>query len=357
MKRIFILCVMAAVMIGEITALPITIDLKKVYEIGSGDLILGEVPNLARDKEGNLFVPDSKAYKIYKFSPTGKSLLSFGQKGEGPGDFKRLYSVAISKDNELMVGGQNTLSVFDTAGKLKKKYNLSRLGYIFHIKYAGGDHILYKELVDRNSPPPLNLARVSPEVKIIKKPFLKGEDDPVSHEIMMSNKIYTANFYYAYSAGCAAASLSKTYLVKIIDEQGKVVHTITRDLEKPGISKKERAYLIETDINQWKAIQHYPKSVLNNLKRLIPRHKCFIGGLAVSAKYIFVGRIKEDITDPDAPVPVDLFTVKGKFLGQVRIRLFPALVTEKHMYFLERNEEDDLIVTKYEFSLNTRQRD
>ena len=197
------------------------------------------------------------------------------------------------------------------------------------------------------------LARVYPEVKIIKKPFLNDEDDPVVHECMMSNKIYTSHFYYTYSAsaGCAAVSLSKTYLVKIIDEQGKVVHTITRDPEKPEISKKEREYLIERDIFRSKTFRHLPKSVLNDLKGLIPNHKCFIRGLTLSGKHIFVGRIEEDITGPEAPVPVDLFTLKGKFLGQGKIRSFPELVTEKYMYFIERNDEDDLLVTKYEYRL------
>lgn len=353
MKKALILCMTALVMIGTITAQPLTIDLKKVYEIGSGDLILGDVPNLARDKQGNLFVPDSKAYKIYKFSPEGKLLLSFGQKGEGPGDFKRLCSVVISENNELMVGGQNTLSVFDTAGKLKKKYNLSRLGYIFNITYAGGHHVLYREIMKRNSPVPLNLARVSPELNVIEKPFLKDGDDPVVHECMMSNKIYTSHFYYTYSAsaGCAAAALSKKYLIKIIDERGKVVHRITRDLEKPEIGKKERNYLVETDIMLSKTFRHLPKSVRSDLKGLIPGHKCFIRGLTLSGKYVFVGRIKEDITDPKAPVPVDLFTLKGKFLGQIKMRSFPESVTEKHMYFIERNEADDLLVTKYEYRL------
>jgi hypothetical protein len=339
---------------GAAFGLPLKTELKKVYEIGSGDLILGDVPNLAQDREGNLFVPDSKVFKIFKFSPTGKLLLSFGQRGEGPGDFKRLYSVAISRKNEILVGGMNTLSVFDTKGKLKKKYNLSRFGIIFGVKYAGGNNVLYKELVDRVNPPPLNLGQVSPEVKIIKKPFLTCSNPPIHKEIGLFNKVFAPHIYYSYSAGHAVAALSEKYLVKIIDEEGNVVHTIKRDLEKPELSKKERDYLIETDINQWKALNNEPKSVINTLKRMVPYKKSFIGGIAVSGKYIFVERIKDDITDEESPVPVDVFTIKGKFLGQVKLRLFPALVTEKFMYFVERNEEDDLLVTKYTFRMSAR---
>jgi hypothetical protein len=354
MKNFAMLCLIAAMITVEALGLTLKTELKKVYEIGSGDLILGDVPNLAQDREGNLYVPDIKAFKIHKFSPTGKLLLSFGQRGEGPGDFRRLHSVAISENNELMVGGWSSLSVFDTEGKLKKKYNLSRLGYIFNIKYVGGNNILYIRLVDRNSPPPLNLAQVAPEVKILTKPFLTCSKPPMYKEIALFNKAYAPEIYYSYSNGYAAAALSEKYLVKIIVEDGKAVHTIERDVPKPELSKKERDYLIETDVNQWKELKKYSQSVSEKLKRLIPHKKCFIGGIAVSGEYVFVERIKDDITDEEAPVPVDVFSIKGKFLGQVKLRLFPALVTEKFMYFVERNEEDDLLVTKYTFSMRSR---
>ena len=70
------------------------LDMKKDLELGrEGDMFYW-VSSVCEDDEENIYLLDSRVYKVRKFSKDGKELLSFGSKGEGPGEFKspsRLY--------------------------------------------------------------------------------------------------------------------------------------------------------------------------------------------------------------------------------------------------------------------------
>jgi hypothetical protein len=65
---------------------------------------------------------DTSPHTISRYSPTGKFVRHIGQKGEGPGDIKRLGSFAINPLNETIyvtefVNGNKWISRFSTDGK------------------------------------------------------------------------------------------------------------------------------------------------------------------------------------------------------------------------------------------------
>ena len=71
---------------------------------------------------GRIYVSDRRHYNIKVFSNTGKFLFKFGDKGEGPGLFKRWFGVfTVSPDGLVLQGdywgGNRFLNVFDGNGK------------------------------------------------------------------------------------------------------------------------------------------------------------------------------------------------------------------------------------------------
>jgi len=100
--------------------------LKKVGEIGEKfgegeEDYFWHIDDLCCDDEGNLYVADSGWNKIFKFSPEGKFLGSFGREGQGPGEFMgqpRRLPLSISYGND------GHLYVFDSGNQRIAKFTL-----------------------------------------------------------------------------------------------------------------------------------------------------------------------------------------------------------------------------------------
>ena len=75
--------------------------------------------NIARDREGQLYVADSMNFRIQIFTPQGRYISSFGQLGDGSGDFNRPKGIAVDSDGHVYVveGLQDVVQIFDREGR------------------------------------------------------------------------------------------------------------------------------------------------------------------------------------------------------------------------------------------------
>ena len=100
------------------------------------------------DREGNVWVTDCACTlgrsaqpanppagpQIFKFSPDGKLIKTWGQWGKGPDDFDQPHALAMDSRGRLFVGdrGNNRIKIFDQNGKLLDTwYQFSRPSGIF----------------------------------------------------------------------------------------------------------------------------------------------------------------------------------------------------------------------------------
>ncbi|MFC1563796.1 NHL repeat-containing protein [candidate division KSB1 bacterium] len=58
--------------------------------------------DLEVDNYGNIYILDTGNYRIQKFDPGGRYLITIGSKGEGPGEFLTTSCIQIDKDNNLL---------------------------------------------------------------------------------------------------------------------------------------------------------------------------------------------------------------------------------------------------------------
>ncbi len=94
------------------------LQLEKKAVFGGDEPVLERIEGVCEDEEGNFYVLDVKAFKVYKVSPQGKLLLSFGHKGEGPGDFLGPHHIAMSEKGQIIVCEHLSLvSIFDRQKK------------------------------------------------------------------------------------------------------------------------------------------------------------------------------------------------------------------------------------------------
>lgn len=110
--------------------IPMRVVFKEELSIGvvEGDeqYMFGKGIVFNTDEEGNYYVADLENYRIQKYDPKGKYLLTIGRKGQGPGEFTSLSLPRFDKDNNLYVSDEanRRISFFNKDGKFLRQIQL-----------------------------------------------------------------------------------------------------------------------------------------------------------------------------------------------------------------------------------------
>ena len=64
--------------------------------------------DMSLDSQGNVYVADSGNHRIQKFSPDGEFLASYGEKGQGPGEFQIMGGIAVDNQGRMYVTDRST---------------------------------------------------------------------------------------------------------------------------------------------------------------------------------------------------------------------------------------------------------
>jgi len=77
-----------------------------------------------KDNDGNLYVLDAGNFRVQKYDPNGKFLLSFGREGGGPGEFTMPRSVELGNDGKLYLFDRTSslMHIFHQDGKFDESY-------------------------------------------------------------------------------------------------------------------------------------------------------------------------------------------------------------------------------------------
>ena len=91
--------------------------------------IFGRINDVATDINKNIYLVDGPNKCIKKYDSTGTFIFAIGQKGEGPGEFKRITDVFITSSGDLYVcdPGNNRVSIFSSSGKFQKSFQVTSL--------------------------------------------------------------------------------------------------------------------------------------------------------------------------------------------------------------------------------------
>jgi len=96
--------------------------LEPVLRIGTeagGPEEFGRIRSLTADADGNIYVADNLAHTIRVFAADGRHMRSMGGRGQGPGEFADLYSLAWLGDGlAAMDPGNARISIFSREGEV-----------------------------------------------------------------------------------------------------------------------------------------------------------------------------------------------------------------------------------------------
>ncbi|HCS46764.1 MAG TPA: hypothetical protein DIW61_00315, partial [Candidatus Aminicenantes bacterium] len=301
------------------------IKLNQLLEIGREELLFGSIASVCEDGQSNFYVLDRLEQKVFKFSPDGRLLIKFGQKGQGPGDFQSPGQIVFTSQGELAVlEDLFYVSFLKTDGTFIRRLDLNGrlgLGFIGPDRFYGWiwrPEDQQQLLVDAKN----NILRTFHA--IAKDQFSVNLPDETGRAVMFnySNDIYVPQFLYAHGGGLSAVGISDRYEIALLDESGQPVASINRDLKTQKFSAGEKGYL-ERELQEFAKSKGWPNRVARELGKKIPSLKNIINSVRISPENVFVFRFLPDITAKEAHLPVDIFTLKGEFLGTAELPEIP----------------------------------
>jgi hypothetical protein len=333
----------------------ITLNFGPSLELGREELLFGSITSVCEDAQGNFFVLDAKEFRVMRFSPLGKLLLAFGQKGQGPGDFQSPDMIVRTPQNEIAVHEISYISFLKADGSFVRRLELNgRLGLV----YLGPNRFLAWDwqpdsrqqiMLDRDN----NI--VATFYAQARDSFSTALTDETGRAVMFnySSDVYVPELLFGYNEGLGLVGISDRYDLTLLDENGKVVGSIRRDIRAGNINGRERAYL-EREIREFAKTRNWPGAAVRELVKKIPAFKAMIRAVRISPRYVFVFRVGKDIAREGGAVPVDVFSRGGDFLGSVTLNQVPLFISDKAMYFAETDDSGNEYLRRSEYWLSAR---
>jgi hypothetical protein len=333
------------------TSLQIKLD--QPLEIGRKELLFGSIASVCEDGQANFYVLDRLEQKVFKFSPDGRLLTKFGQKGEGPGDFQSPGQIVFTSQGELAVlEDLFYVSYLKTDGTFIRRLDLNGrlgLGFIGPDRFYGWiwrPEDQQQVMIDGKN----SVLRTFHA--IAKDQFSVNLPDETGRAVMFnySNDIYVPQFLYSHGGNLSTVGISDRYEIALLNEGGQAVTSIRRHLKPQKFGAGEKAHL-ERELQEFAKSKGWPGRVARELDKKIPAFENVISSIRISPENIFVFRFPPDITAEAPLYPVDIFTLKGEFLGTAALPEVPLFISERVMYFSRAEVDGNVYLVRLLYSL------
>ncbi len=263
-------CFFKAILLTFLILLIVTIHysqektFKKVFDLTENkkdeNYLFWDPASFDIDEEGNIYVADTKNSRIQKYDESGKYIATFGQRGEGPGEFIYPYYIRISS-NKIFIfdAGNIRISKFSLEGEFIDSYSAARMFSTAVFDYEGN---IYTKV---SSPVGLGTARAQTLEKYNSKgdfEFKLGER-VYSPSQAVKTVSYETREYRGTGTGyvslfgsnilCAVDNKNNVYIIypynssKIVkySPQGTELLSFDPKIEKLKVSEEDKLFLLE----------------------------------------------------------------------------------------------------------------
>lgn len=223
---------------------PATIKLTEEMVIGlsdNQDEALSEVGNFVVDKEGNLFVVDSKDRKVKAFDRNGRFLRLIGKPGEGPGELGMPTGVQFTKDGQLMIedATNRRLSFFKPSGEFTRSASIAdKMGLVNILLDAQGNY-LGREIGVSGNKMFFEIKKYDPQLKPL---FSLDKTDfpvPLPGSGAKINLLELSSIYQFDGAGNIFYGRNVAYEIKVFDAKGKHIRSIQKEYDQVKVTKED----------------------------------------------------------------------------------------------------------------------
>lgn len=328
----------------------IKLDISKQFELGKKDILFEDISHTIEDRHGNFYVLDAKAPRVYKFSNQGMLILTFGNRGEGPGDFIMPHKIYITpEDNVIVNESRDFVSLFSKDGKFLKRIKVPNgleLNYLNSNLFYAWDWVpegKKQVLLNQNGEIKKSFYSISRETFSVNVP------DETGRLVMFNyfNEDYCPFLIHDRYDDYSIMAVSNKYEITLVDNKGDILRKINRSVKPYPISSEEKKYFLEMIDSR----RNLPGFIKKKFIKKIPKYKNYFSRILITEKYIWIFRIKENIVT-DKFIPIDLFSIEGKYIGSVKIKNLPIYISSKYMYFDETDADDDLLLVRYTYNIS-----
>ncbi|HLP47936.1 MAG TPA: 6-bladed beta-propeller [Candidatus Kapabacteria bacterium] len=296
--------------------------LRKLWEINSaGDQILTQIVDIKEDEDGRIFVMERQQNKFFVFDQNAKFLYSFGNRGEGPGEYKLAFSFFL-KGQYVIVPDQDRSHYFNKDGKYIKSYSYGTVvfpraqldEFRFLVMRDNDDEKVQLnklEIFDLNSMKYTPIAEISSEKTLdahlgrMRVKFKDASTTPMVIITENNNEIYFGK--------------NDQYFIKKIDTNGKELLSFSiSGREKKKISEKLKRERFENARSRGNA-PSIPKEVIDQMVKSMPDYCTYYNYIDIDKKgliYIYLN----DFANKTAQ-EIDIFSPGGKYLFHGNIQL------------------------------------
>jgi hypothetical protein len=322
------------------------LSLKEDFMIGGapakGEYALALPRSLAVDKDGNLFILDSKESCIKVFDNSGKYVRSIGRRGQGPGEIGGASSMSIPLgSNELIVVdiSNSRLAFFSTDGRFIKNVRLR--GTISGVTLDSHRNVY------------LSFTEFSPgELRDILRKLRKMNPDMsnVLAEIVSHSMDESRNPFKPWESWIVddkdrlIYGDAKTYEIRYFGPDGKQVRRIIREYDLLKVSQE--------DIDEFRNRPTPPGLSMARNFDFSSHHAAYRSFFVDDLGNLFI-QTWERTADNRQDIH-DIFDAEGRFLGRVPLNRHSDLINPRvrfirsgKLYTIEPDDEGYEVVKRY----------
>jgi len=296
---------------------------------GREEYMFSAVNHLTVDDEERIYVLDYKNVQVKVFDRDGKYLSTFGQRGQGPGEFFRPRGIYITSEDEVVVYdmGNRSFIYFSKEGQFLGSFSTAKLSLVgANIDSKG--NIIGDVFSDNPEDRSFVLKKFDSKLNEL---FTIGSS-PLSPP-----RIFKVSLPYCFCQvrkdDHIVFGYTKNYEIQIINPEGEVIRKISKEYDPVEFTDKEKEAILEN--NPLKLKIEFTKY-----------HNPFLRFFLDDEGRLFV-LTSEKAKDKESYY-YDIFDPEGKYIAKVLFNINPPLFFKKgKLYTIEEDEEGYQCVKRY----------
>jgi hypothetical protein len=285
--------------------------LKNVWIIKSaGGEELANPRQLLVSGDGTIYVYDDKRLKFYILNPEGKTINTFGKKGEGPGEIQQMERTQLFLvKNKLIAVDGGRLHYFTREGKyINSVVNTGRRGPTFFIN--DNEYISSPIFINLNAPDgkgkikhyniKTKQEKVISEFSLFKKGYV---ETPVGRRTIVVVGI-TPMMVNGYDGSKIYFGKNDSFEINVVDLKGKKYNSF-------GIKREKEKYPEEPLRERFNELASKPsKEIVDSIIKSLPKEYTYFNRIEVynGLIYVFIPDF-----DHKNPRKLDIFSAEGKY--------------------------------------------
>jgi len=232
---------------------------------GAEHEMFSDVPAVAFDEDGNLYVADRDNGRVQVFGPDGSFLHQIGKKGQGPGELGQITDLVIAADGRVVVAdvGRGAFSIFTRAGEFERNVPFGQaLGPFVReiVAHSAAGVVAPASRMRAFGGPERGPPTISDKQGIVHHALSEGAEPEVIFEaeappmqvrtggsanertvIVSGPPVFTPDVDWApLPGGGLAVSNGAGYAIQIVAPHGAVSHVLTRPIAPRAVSEADR---------------------------------------------------------------------------------------------------------------------